>query len=204
MVYDNLDLRDNDLEFLFSMRCNQDQVHLEPFNVVHYREGILESGVFTYQFDFSIAWEHLGFYGLWVHSGNAVDVGGLPFYPLQLYLENKANGYRRSPAEFQANLEDCLIGAEVRIRQDDTLSINQVVAAVRVPPPEVDEVSRRPMTLVPYLAEHYPESGFDRMEVPGLLIYTCGRHLAGEPFNVNEGYWSQSRIIIGLAPTFDE
>ena len=92
------------------------------------------------------------------------------------------------------------MGSTLRLRQGDTISLSRVVAAVRVPPAGVDEVSRHPMELVPYLAEHYPDSGFDQMELPGLLFYFCGRNLSGEAFNINYDYWTQSRIIIGFMP----
>lgn len=200
MVYDQVDFRDQMIEALINMQCLGDQVHLNPFSVVPYSPEIIESGVFYSTLDFSIAWEHLGYYGLWIHSGRSPDFGDLPAYPLQLYLENDARGYRRSPAEFTANLQDCLIGAELRLRQGDALSVSEVVAAVRIPPPEVNEVSRHPMDLVPYLAENYPESGFDKMDVPGLLFYFCGRQLTGEAYNSDFDYWTQSRIIIGFMP----
>jgi len=200
MVYDQIDFRDQDIEVLISMQCHQDQVYLNPFNVVPYSPEIIESGIFYSSFDFSIAWEHLGYYGLWIHSGQSREFGDLPAYPLQAYLENDARGYRRSPIEFNEHLQACLIGAELRLRQGETLSVSEVVAAVRIPPSEVDEVNRQPMNLVPYLAENYPESGFDRMESPGLLFYFCGRQLTGEPFNADHDYWTQSRIIIGFMP----
>jgi hypothetical protein len=172
--------------------------------VVPYSPEIIESGIFYSDLNFSIAWEHLGFYGLWIHSGQSPTSGDLPAYPLQLYLENDARGYRRYPADFQAHMQDCLIGAELRLRQEETISISEVVAAVRIPPPEVIEVSRQPMELVPYLAENYPDSGFDRMDPPGLLFYFCGRQLSGEAFNSDLDYWTQSRIIIGFMPVTGE
>jgi hypothetical protein len=78
------------------------------------------------------------------------------------------------------------------------------VAAVRVPPAGVVEVSQNPMELVPYLAENYPDSGFDLMDNPGLLFYFCGRQLTGETFNNDLDYWTQSRIIIGFMPVDGE
>ena len=33
--------------------------------------------------------------------------------------------------------------------------------------------------LVPYLAKTYPESGFDKLKAPELLLYFCGRLLVG-------------------------
>jgi hypothetical protein len=151
-----------------------------------------------------MAWEHLGYYGLWIHSGQSSTFGDLPAYPLQIYLENDARGYRRSPEEFDAHLQNCLMGAELRLRQGDTLSVSEVVAAVRVPPTGVLEVSHRPMEMVPYLAETYPESGFDQMDVPGLVFFFCGRQLTGEAYNSDLDYWTQSRIIIGFMPIEDD
>lgn len=200
MVYDEIDFRDQGVEVLISMACGEDQVYLSPFNVVPYQPELIDSGIFYSALDFSIAWEHLGYYGLWIHSGRSPDFGDLPAYPLQVYLENDERGYRRYPEDFIDHLNTCLKGAELRIRQGETLSISEVVAAVRIPPSDVNEVSRRPMELVPYLAENYPESGFDRMSPPGLLFYFCGRQLSGETFDADHDYWTQSRIIIGFMP----
>lgn len=200
MTYDGIDFRDQEIEALITMKCDQEQIYLSPFLVTPYSPEILETGAFYYNLAFSIAWEHLGYYGLWIHSGRSPDFGDLPAYPLQLYLENDQRGYRRYPDELDEHLENCLIGAELRVRQGETLSMSEVVAAVRIPPSEVDEVSRHPMTLVPYLVENYPESGFDQMELPGLLFYFCGRQLTGEAFNTNHDYWTQSRFIIGFMP----
>jgi len=186
------------------MQCADDQVYLDPFTVVPYSPEIIESGIFYSDLDFSLAWEHLGYYGLWIHSGQSPAFGDLPAYPLQLYLENDARGYRRNLSDFNTHLQECLMGAELRLRQGETLSASEVVAAVRISPSAVEEVSRHPMELVPYLAENYPESGFDRMEAPGLLFYFCGRQLSGEPLNTNLDYWTQSRIIIGFMPVESE
>lgn len=200
MTYDEIDFKDQVIEALLTMNCEGEQVYLDPFLVTPYTPGIFESGAFLYNLDFSIAWEHLGFYGLWVHSGQSDTHGDLPAYPLQLYLENDAQGIRRNPDQIISHLQNCLIGSELRLRQDETLSMSEVVAAVRIPPSEVDEVSRHPMNLVPYLAENYPESGFDQMSTPGLLFYFCGRQLSGEAFNTKYSYWTQARFVIGFMP----
>ena len=204
MVYDEIDFRDQEIEALITMQCEGDQVYLNPFNVVPYSPEIIESGIFYSSLDFSLAWEHLGFYGLWIHSGQSPVYGDLPAYPLQIYIENDGRGYRRYPEDLYDHLNNCVMGAELRLRQGETLSVSEVVAVVRIPPSEVNEVSRHPMELVPYLAENYPESGFDRMEVPGLLFYFCGRQLSGEAFNADLDYWTQSRIIIGFMPVNGE
>lgn len=204
MTYDGIDFRDQEIEVLLTMRCDQTQVYLDPFQVVPYSPEIIESGTFLFNLDFALAWEHLGFHGLWIHSGQSNQGGGLPAYPLQLYLENNAQGFRRNPDETFDHLQNCLIGSQMILRQGETLSTNKVVAAVRVPPSAVDEVSRHPMELVPYLAENYPDSGFEQMELPGLLFYFCGRQLSGETINTNYDYWTQSRFIIGFMPVKDD
>jgi hypothetical protein len=200
MTYDGIDLRNQLIEFLFTMACDQTQVNINPFLVRPYSPELLDSGEFDTNLTFGIAWEHLGFYGLWVHSGQSDRFGDLPVYPLQMYLENNARGFLRSSAELSEHLENCLIGSEMILRQGDMTSVNKVVAAVRISPPQVDEVSRQPMNLVPYLAENYPDSGFDQMELPGLLLYSCGRHLKEESFYTHYNYWTQARYIIGFMP----
>ena len=200
MTYDGIDFRDQEIEALLTMACDQAQVYMDPFLVKPYSPELLDSGEFNANFDFSIAWEHLGYYGLWIHSGQSSQLGNLPAFPLQLYLENNAQGIRRNPTELFEHLQNCLIGSEMRLRQGDALSVNRVIAAVRIPPSEVEAVSQQPMNLVPYLVENYPDSGFDQMELPGLLFYFCGRNLSGEAFNTNFDYWTQSRFIIGFMP----
>ncbi len=60
------------------------------------------------------------------------------------------------------------------------------------------------MDLVPYLAETYPDSGFDQMDPPGLVFYFCGQQLTGEMANPNYGKWTQARFIIGFMPVTAE
>jgi len=200
MTYDGIDFRDKEMEVLITMKCNQDTVYFEPFRVVPYSPDATQNREFYENMDFSIAWEHLDFYMLWVHSGLAYRIGELTAYPLQIYIEKDARGFFRNPSEVDQHLKDCVINAEMRLHQGNTISVNKVVAAVRVPPSEVDEVSRRASDLVPYLAETYPDSGFDQMEPPGLVFYFCGQQLTGEMANPNYNSWTQARFIIGFMP----
>ena len=80
-------------------------------------------------------------------------------------------GSFRDPGGVDQHLKDCVINAEMYLHQENTVSANVVVAAVRVPPSEVDEVSQHSMDLVPYLADTYPDSGFDKMHPPGLVFF---------------------------------
>jgi hypothetical protein len=200
MIYNGIDFRDKEVEALLTMQCNQDTVYMANFQVVPYSPEVMASGEFMENLDFSIAWEHLGFYGLWVHSGLAYGIGELTAYPLQTYLEKDERGFFRSPSTVEEHLQNCVINAEMHMLQENTISVSKVVAAVRVPPSEVEEVSRHTMDLVPYLAETYPDSGFDQMVPPGLVFYFCGQQLTGEMANPNYGKWTQARFIIGFMP----
>lgn len=204
MVYDGIDLRDAEVDALFTLRCDQDVIYLEPFRIVPYSPELMGGGEFSTDRDFSVAWEHLGYYGLWIHSGLAYDIGELAAYPLQIQIEQDARGFFRTPNEVSRYLEDCVIGAEVRMHQGDSVSVNTIIAAVRVPPTGIVEVSRHVMDLVPYLAETYPDSGFEEMSPPGLLFYFCGQQLTGEMANPNYNKWTQARFIIGVMPVADE
>jgi hypothetical protein len=204
MVYDGIDFRDKEVDALFIMQCDQEVIHLEPFRIVPYSPEIMRSGEFSNNRDFSVAWEHLGYYGLWIHSGLAYNIGELTAYPLQINIEQDARGFFRTPNEVSQYLDDCVIHAELRMHQDDSISVNAIVAAVRVPPSEVNEVSRHVMDLVPYLAETYPDSGFNQLSPPGLIFYFCGQQLTGEMANPNYNQWTQARFVIGVMPLIDE
>lgn len=201
MTYDSIDFNDSEVEILFSLDCDEDQIYFEKFRVVPYEPGILESDAYTNNFEFSVAWEHLGYYGLWIHSGVSHYYGALTAYPLQMYLENDDNGYLLTVDEFNKKVDNCLIGSIARLKQDELISDNQIIAAVRIPPNEVSDLDSHVMELVPYLAEKYPDSGFDKMNAPGLITTFCGRQLNGENQNPDLDYWTQARIIIGAMPT---
>ncbi len=204
MVYDGIDFRDKEVDVLFTMRCDQEAVYFEPFRIIPYSSEIMGNGEFSNDLDFSVAWEHLGYYGLWVHSGLAYDIGELTAYPLQINIEQDARGFFRTPDEVSQYLESCVVDAEMRMRQEDSVSVNTIVAAVRIPPSEIEEVSRHVMDLVPYLAETYPGSGFEKLSQPGLLFYFCGQQLTGEMANPNYNKWTQARFIIGVMPLVGE
>lgn len=204
MMYDGIDFRDKEVEVLLTMQCDQDTVYLAPFRVVPYTPTILASREFLEGMDFSVAWEHEGFYGLWIHSGLAYGIGELTAYPLQIYLEQDARGNFRTQSTVNEHFQDCVLNAEMYLLQGDTISVSKVVSAIRIPPSEVDEVSQHAMDLVPYLAETYPDSGFDEMNPPGLVFYFCGQQLIGEMADPNSGKWTQARFIIGFMPVPDD
>lgn len=200
MVYEGVDLREQQVEILVSFNCNEQEVYIPPFTIIPWYPEVFEDGKFAIRSNNAVAWDHLGIYGLWVHSGLDFLGNELTAYPLQNALERNKSGTLHDPESFNQALKNCLIGGEIRIKQGNTISLNRVVAAVRVPTDEVEETSTHVMDLVPYLSEFYPDSGFEKMTSPGMLLYFCGRRLNGESYNPNENYYTQSRIIIGFEP----
>lgn len=200
MVYEGIDLREQQLEILVSFKCNDREVYIPPFTIIPWYPEVFDDGNFSIRSNNAVAWEHLGIHGLWVHSGLDILGNELTAYPFQNAIERNESGTLHDPDSFKQAVENCLIGSEIRIKQGTTISLNRVVAAVRVPSSEVEEVSTHVMDLVPYLSDVYPDSGFGKMTSPGMLLYFCGRRLNGESYNTNENYWTQSRIIIGFEP----
>ncbi len=200
MTYDGIDLSEQEVEILLTLTCRDQQVYIPPFTIIPWHPEVFTNGQFAVTSNNAVAWEHLGVYGLWVHSGQDMLGNELTAFPIQNMLERNEKGVLHNPESFTKALNDCFLGGELLLKQGDTISRNNVVAAVRVPSSEVAEVSSHVMDLTPYLMENYPDSGFDQLQSPGMLLYFCGRRLDGESYNSTESYWTQSRIIIGFEP----
>lgn len=200
MTYDGLDLSDQSMKVTINLACENRSISLPGVNLLTWYPGIFEEGKFDVAANTSIVWEHLGYYGLWMHSGQDWLGKNLTAYNLHDYLEREASGNLRTPAELEQVLQDCLVGSVVRLQAGGKTSLSRLTAAVRVPNPEVAELSEHVMDLVPYLAEQYPDSGFEQLKTPGLLFYFCGRRLVGETNDPNSFYFAQARIIIAMEP----
>lgn len=201
MSYNSLDLQRQKITFSIRMACQpHDTIALQDVLVIPWHADVLHNGEFSIQENTAVAWEHFGYYGLWMHSG--VSAGGTPLtaFPLQVYLELDDAGGLRSAQAFNTALAECLVDSEVRIAGQGKVTLNRVSAAVRVPASGVDAVSQQTMTLVPYLAETYPDSGFTNLNAPALVLYFCGRGLSDELYDPNADYFTQSRIIVAITP----
>jgi len=135
-----------------------------------------------------------------MHSGLGWGGEDQTAYAMQEYLERHKSGRLNTPEEFDLKAAQCLIGSEVIIEISGETVRGTVSALARVPAEEVAEVSGHVMDLVPYLAETYPESGFGELDEGGLVLYFCGRQLSTEAADMSAGYYSQTRIIVGIAP----
>ena len=183
----------------FATVCG-DTIALPEFMVYAWTPDIFQSGIFEVGKSNVVAWEHIGYTGFWMHSG--LDWLGKPqsAFALQEYLERNESGRLNTPEEFDLKAAQCLLGSEALFAIGGESVSGTVSALARVPAAEVPEAAEHVMDLVPYLAETYPESGFAGLEEGGLVLYFCGRQLSTEPADMKAGYYSQTRIIVGIAP----
>ena len=198
MQFGDVNILDLPTVMTFQPACKTAPITLPQFTVLPWTPGLLESGAFNVGKKTVVAWEHLGFTGYWIHSG--VDWLGKPLaaFPLQDYLE-KINTWKfRTPEEFNQHATDCVIGSAVTLKVGDQTLNGKVTAVLRVPVTEMVAVSSHVMDLVPYLAKTYPESGFDKLQAPELLLYFCGRRLTTEREDPTIEYYAQSRIIVTI------
>lgn len=200
MEFAGLSLLEGPVTMWFIPACGDGDILLPEFRVLPWRPDILNSGEFELSKGNAVSWEHLGYNGLWMHSG--LDWLGTPqsAFALQEYLERHKSGRLNTPGEFDLKAGECLMGSRVIIEIGGEIVTGKVTAIARVPAVGVKEVSGHVMDLVPYLAETYPESGFAGLEEGGLVLYFCGRQLSTESADMTSGYYSQTRIIVGISP----
>ena len=201
MTFDGLYLLEEPVGFTFSPRCpTNKQVNILPINIIAWYPGVFENGEFGIGKDLAVAWEHLGYDGLWIHSGWDFWLERSPATDLQYFLETNELNEVQPLRSMEAKLNECLLGSDVDVYSQETIRQGKVTAAVRIPSGQVEELSDHTMDLVPYLAGAYPESGFAELNPDSLLIYFCGRAALDEITNPEADYWTQTRYIIAISP----
>ncbi len=201
MTFDGMDLLEGKVGFSFSMHCPiGKKVDILPIDIIAWHPGVFENGDFSIGKDLAVAWEHLGYEGLWVHSGWDFWLERSPATDLQYFLETNDLNEVQSLKTLEAKLNECLLGSDVEIYSQESVRQGRVTAAVRVPSGEVEELSQHTMDLAPYLASAYPESGFSELDPDALLIYFCGRAALDEITDPDADYWTQTRYVIAIAP----
>jgi hypothetical protein len=202
MTFDGMDLLDAKVGFIFSMRCPTDKkVDILPIDIIAWYPGVFEDGKFNIGKDLSIAWEHMGYEGLWIHSGWDFWLERSPATDLQYFLETNDLNEVQPLKTLEAKLNECLLGSNVEVYSPGSMRHGQVTAAVRIPPGQVEELSRHTMDLVPYLASAYSESDFAELDPNALLIYFCGRAALDEITDPDADYWTQARYVIAITPS---
>jgi len=201
MTFGGMDLLEEPVGFNFSMRCPIDkQVDIPPIDIIAWHPGVFEDGEFAIGKKLAVAWEHLGFEGLWIHSGWDFWLERSPATDLQYFLETNDLNEVQPLKTLEAKLNECLLGSKVEVYNQGTERQGQVSAAVRVPSGEVEELSQHTMDLAPYLAKAYPDSGFAELNPDALLIYFCGRATLDEITDPKADYWTQTRYVIAITP----
>lgn len=201
MTFDGMDLLGEDVGFSFSMRCPVGKkVDILPVDIIAWHPEVFADGEFGIGKDLAVAWEHLGYEGLWIHSGWDFWLERSPATDLQYFLETNDLNEVQPLKSLEAKLNECLLGSEVEVYNQDSVRNGQVTAAVRVPSSEVEALSEHTMDLAPYLASAFPESGFAELDSDALLIYFCGRAAVDEITNPDADYWTQTRYIIAITP----
>ena len=200
MEFKGISLLDSPTNMSFKPICEDFQINLPQFQIIPWTPEVFSNGDFDIDRNTVVAWEHLGYTGLWIHSGT--DWWGRPLaaFPLQVFLEINENGNMRTLDEFEQFAINCFIGSQVNIQLGEQLVKGKVTAFARVAPDDVEEVSTHTMDLVPYLNEKYPNRGFDLLNPQDLVLYFCGRQLNSEDSNPDYDYYTQARIIIGIEP----
>lgn len=201
MTFGGMDLLDEKVGFTFSMRCPVDKkVGILPIEIIPWYPGVFEDGAFGIGKELAVAWEHLGYEGLWIHSGWDFWLERSPATDLQYFLETDDLNEVQPLKTMEAKLNECLLGSAVEVYSQKFVQQGQVTAAVRIPSGQVEELSHHTMDLVPYLASAYPESGFAELNPDALLIYFCGRAALDEITDPDADYWTQTRYVIAIAP----
>ncbi|MEN6580643.1 MAG: hypothetical protein ABFD05_08450 [Anaerolineaceae bacterium] len=201
MTFDGMDLLDEKVGFTFSMRCPVDKkVDILPIEIIPWYPGVFEDGAFGIGKELAVAWEHLGYEGLWIHSGWDFWLERSPATDLQYFLETDDLNEVQPLKTMEAKLNECLLGSAVEVYSQKSVRQGQVSAAVRIPSGQVEELSHHTMDLVPYLASASPESGFAELNPEALLIYFCGRAALDEITDPKADYWTQTRYVIAITP----
>jgi len=198
MEFNGVSILESPMVMTFQPGCGQKTFNSPEFRVIPWVPDAIDKGEFDISKRTAVAWEHLGYTGLWIHSGMDWLGNPLAAAPLQNYLEKIDGRVKRTPQEFDKNAADCLIGSKVSVQLGEKLLEGKVTAIVRIPASDVETVSTHVMDLVPYLAKTYPESGFDKLKAPELLLYFCGRLLTTETPDYSIPDYSRTRIIVAI------
>lgn len=201
MKFGQLNLLHGEVGFNFTTNCDGGVgVSIPPVKIIPWHPTVFEDGEFGIGKKLAVAWEHMGYDGLWVHSGWDFWFERSPATDLQYFLEVDELNEVQALERIEDRVNNCLRGSQVRLEQLGQAYSGEVAAAVRVPARGVQELSKHTMDMVPYLARVYPQSGFADLSENALLIYFCGRAALDELTDPNAEYWTQTRYVIALEP----
>lgn len=164
-----------------------------------YFDGIFETEYFDPDTANSVVWaDQHGRITFWGHSGP-----DQPMTPLQEYLERDEHGNTVARSITEDRLANQMIDARVLLIQNGQAAQGKIIAAIRVPPDGVQSLMSHVGDLPEYLRDAYPGHGFQfasGVYEDLLMIFFCGRRLAGEDPNPSLPIWQQSRFVLAVVP----
>ena len=172
-------------------------VTLNAFFPYQWTPTALDDGIFDVGKGTGLAFaDDFGRVGVWLHSGDDQTAS-----QLQLFLEREPNGFRKTALQTEEILAS-LINVPVFIAQDGHLQPATIVAAGRVPPLGVDSMTPHVADLIEYMAQTYPNRGFELLEGRRdvLTIIFCGLRLVGEESDPAVSFFRQARFVISMVP----
>lgn len=197
-VWGDLDLSDGTTtSFIVHTGLDQGSYATGEFLPWSYREGIFESDLFDPDAGGAVSWtDHQNRLVLWVHSGPYHTMTGLQRF---IELSEAGNVDRYEFAE--ERIRQQIVGSTVQFNQTpDVQQMAHITAWARIPPDQVEEINHRVIDLPEALRELYPGQGWEGFHRDTMIIFFCGRQLAGDPKDPDRPYWQQTRYILGLLP----
>jgi hypothetical protein len=153
-------------------------------------------------------------YFLFLHSGRMLDGSLLQMTDIQEYLDkDPETSFRRDFRIPNQILQTDFIGSKIAFSQVDKGDVvGTILAAVRVPPLEVDNLFVAPdpqkpwkkvwkSDLLEYLAQKYPGFGFENVldRNKNLVLITCGKNLNGGEAKVPDlPDYEQARYVFAI------
>jgi len=194
-----LDLTDGEatwMTFHLDLGAGSYQVGFYPYS---WFPGVFETPVFDPLYSGAVTWtDDLGRTTIWAHSGPNQSMT-----PLQEFIERDEHGYTVLWSEAERRLDENIQNATVNIVQPGLAEEwGLVVAWARIPPEQVEDSLGKVMDFPAYLDETQPDRGWDLImaEPNALILYFCGRQLAGDKKDPSRPYWQQTRYVLGIVP----
>lgn len=195
-IWGELDLTDGD-ETSIAFDHKDEWLITEPFYPRSYRPGIFESEYFDPDLSGAVSWvDHQARVILWAHSGPDHTMT-----PIQRAIELDDRGFIVDRSIADERLRQDFMGRNVWFVQPEGVEYLTFVSAwARVTPDLVAGINEHVDDLPEILRWLYPDQGWEGFNRDTLILFFCGRQLAGDPKDPTRPYWQQTRYVLGLLP----
>jgi len=197
-VWENLDLSDGSAtSFIVHTQNEGGSYATGEFWPWSYREGIFETSIFDPDAGGAVTWlDDFNRTILWVHSGPNHTMTAL-----QRFIERDEFGNTLAFQFAEERIRRNLMNSPVQFFQTpDSEQWAWITAWARIPPDSVDAINGSVSDLPATLRAMYPNQGWEGFWSDTMIVFFCGRQLAGDPHDPDRPYWQQTRYIFGLLP----